>query len=164
MSDPTGMIHVKVIYNGQPRNEGRFGRVEKGDELLLTRQEYRCVAENPDFTFVEEVSDPAATEDLRAAGNPTGPPEGSGNTGGDPVVKEPGVQAVSPKAADEEAVEEVHEEEADGSDNDPYYDWSAAELKTEIEVRNEVRSEEAQISTKGRKAALKARLIEDDES
>jgi hypothetical protein len=69
----------------------------------------------------------------------------------------------------ESLVERLDEEHGvvDGSDEEteaePYTKWTVAELVSEINERNVGRSEGEQLSTKGTKAELVARLEEDDE-
>ena len=161
------MTYFKVTYQGPDRNEGRFGNVTKGVELLLTKHEYKCVAEDPHFEFVEEITVEAAP----IPGNTTRDVAKSPGHPGE--VKEPGRATAGPgtdHAPDpdlvevvrlpevEEVVEEDWEEEVP-----PYSAWKKSELVEEIEARNEGREPDLMISTVGTKLDLVNRLYADDE-
>ena len=49
------MRKASVVYKGQSDKIGRFGNVETGAELLLHESEYRCVAEDPRYEFLNWV-------------------------------------------------------------------------------------------------------------
>lgn len=129
------MTYYKCKYVGNPRNEGRFGNVKEGDVLMLTKEEYDCVAENDDFEFVEEYQEllPNST----------------------PAKQQP-KQEVSPSSEDE------GEEDEDEYYSMSYSDMKKSELIAEIEDRNEGRDDEDKISFLGVKSELIKRLKKDD--
>lgn len=161
------MKYFRCEFKGEARNEGRFGHVEPGDKIDLSKKEYDSVADDEDFKYIEDVEVERAG---RNPGNPVGPPEGSvGNEG---KVKEPGTDAVSTDPADGEGdhgeeevavdaeyVSEYPEEE----DVIEYKDMTSAELKKEIGERNEGREDDQKLSAKGKKKALIETLEADDE-
>jgi len=137
------MTHYRCIYRGPDRNEARFGLVTNGRELILTKHEYKSVAEDDDFEFVEEIP---LIEDL-----PETEPE--------PVVETPVVESV--EEVDE--VEEEYDVEDEDEDVPPYSEWKKAELVEEIEARNEGREDDLHLAVSGTKAELVERLEADDE-
>jgi hypothetical protein len=53
---------------------------------------------------------------------------------------------------------------ADYVDDEPYENWTVADLQGEIDARNSARSDDDKISRSGKKDELVARLYEDDKS
>lgn len=51
------MNFFECTYNGEPSKIGRFGKLNKGDSVKLTKEEYDCVAEDTRFTFQGEVDE-----------------------------------------------------------------------------------------------------------
>jgi len=151
------MTYYKCKFAGKPRNEGRFGAVKKGDELLLTKEEYDCVAEDNDFEFIEEVQENLPE---RILGNPTSPyTDGSRSPSN---LSDPSEPSRVGQDLDGDGIPDDEE----GEEDEPsmtYEDMKKDELIEEIEERNEGRDEEDQISTSGKKDELIARLEEDDD-
>lgn len=58
----------------------------------------------------------------------------------------------------------VEERPEDGYTEDDYASWKVADLKAEIDERNEERDDDHQISSEGKKADLVAALVADDEA
>ncbi len=130
------MTYYKCKYAGNPRNEGRFGNVKEGDILMLTKEEYDCVAENDDFEFIEEYQESLPNS-----------------------VSTNSEKQEQPAPAPEE----VEHDEDDDDYSMTYADMKKSELVSEIEDRNEGRDEEDKISATGLKSDLIDRLEEDDD-
>lgn len=151
------MIQYKCIYKGTPRNEGRFGNVTTGQELLLTHHEYKCVAEDPDFEFVEEVT----FERKPVPSNPSGPSTDPKSPGTPGAQKEAGRVDGSSGVSTPPAVEDEDEDE-DEDEEVAYTSLKKDELLAEVAERNEGREEALQLPTAGTKADLIAALEADD--
>jgi hypothetical protein len=157
------MTHFKCIFKGAARNEGRFGPVVPGQELFLTKHEYKCVAEDSDFQFVEELQ---VEERIPIPGNPSGPstdPKSPGNPG---AVKEPGRVAAADPSPEEDDYDEglaAFEDLDDSEELAPEYTlWKKEALVREVEERNEGREEALRLPSSGTKAELIAVLEGDD--
>lgn len=151
------MTFTKCKFTGAARNEGRFGAIKSGDELLLSKTEYRAVSEDGDFEFMEEVQQELPT---LASGKGLPPVEKSVGTKGE--VKGAGRTASGPVAEAKELVvaDVITEDDDEDEDTIGLEDATKAELLAEVDAINELRDEGEQIPRKGTKAELIQRITD----
>lgn len=123
------MRKASVVYKGQSDKIGRFGNVETGAELLLHESEYRCVAEDPRYEFLNWVE-----------------------------VSRKGEVTIVADEVEEDLLEQEGGDEADEADEESLDDCTVAELKEIIATINQYLEEGEQISTTGKKADLIDRI------
>lgn len=124
------MRKASVVYKGQSDKVGRFGHVETGTELLLHESEYRCVADDPRYEFLNWVEVSRKGEVTVIADE----------------VKEP--ESLGLESGEKETVEE--ETSLD--------DLSVEDLKELISTINQDLGKKEQLSSTGKKADLIDRI------
>lgn len=124
------MRKASVVYKGQSDKVGRFGHVETGTELLLHESEYRCVADDPRYEFLNWVE----------------------------VSRKGEVTIIASEEEEPASTELVQDDEGEGEEESSLDDLTVAELKDFIATINEELDSEDQLSSTGKKADLIDRI------